>query len=347
MRLEDAAGPRRALVSPAVGRRLPLTLFVSALALVPLLLPLASPAADVPASEVRLVMGTTAEVRATGLADPSAAFDRAFAALDRVDDQMSLWKESDLTRLNRDGEGTVPAELFAVVRHALDVAAASGGAFDPTVEPLVRATGGVGGPHRTLADAERRELVARVGARNVHLDETTRTILLDGRAALDLGGIAKGYAADQALLALRAAGARSGLVDLGGSSIGVFGEPLTADVRYPEGADAPWASFMVLDLSVSTSGADQKPNHIVDPRTGLPATGVLAATVVATTGIEADALSTAVYVLGADEGLRLLAQRKADGFVLHRDGGRRVLRTTPGFATRFRLMAAAGIEVTE
>jgi len=114
--------------------------------------------------EVRLVMGSTAEVRATGVDDPAAALDRAFAALALVDDQMSLWRESDLTRLNDAGAGAVPPELFEVVGRALDVASASGGAFDPTVEPLVRAAGGLGGPRRTLGDDERRALLVRVGA---------------------------------------------------------------------------------------------------------------------------------------------------------------------------------------
>jgi thiamine biosynthesis lipoprotein len=293
-------------------------------------------------------MGTMAEVRATGVADPAATLGRAFAALALVDDQMSLWKESDLTRLNRDGAGTVPAELFVVMRHALDVARASRGAFDPTVEPLVRATGGVGGPHRALGDDERRALLTRVGAGKVHLDETTQTIRLEGGATLDLGGIAKGYAADLAIEALRASGARDGLVDLGGSSIGVFGEPLTADVRDPEATDGtPWASFVVSDQSLSTSAEDQKPGHILDPRTGLPATGVLTATVVAATGIEADALSTAVFVLGPGEGLPLLIRRGAAGFVLLRRAGRRALLTTPGFTKRYHLVAAADVEVGE
>jgi thiamine biosynthesis lipoprotein len=293
-------------------------------------------------------MGTTAEIRATGIALPAATLDRAFAALSLVDDQMSLWKESDLTRLNRDGFGPVPAELLAVVGHALDVARASKGAFDPTVEPLVRATGGVGGPRRALGDDERRALLKRVGAGKVHLDEATRTIRLEGGAALDLGGIAKGYAADLALAALGASGARDGLVDLGGSSIGVFGEALTADVRDPEAADgAPWASFVVSNASVSTSAEDQKPGHILDPRTGLPATGVLAATVVAATGIEADALSTAVFVLGGGRGLPLLAHRGAAGFVLLRRAGHRVILTTPGFVRRYHLVAATDIEVGE
>jgi len=309
-------------------------------------------------------MGTTAEVRATGLAGASGhgdsagasghgggegasehgggegatALDRAFGALTLVDDQMSLWKESDLTRLNAAGFATVPAELFFVVCRALDVAVASEGAFDPTVEPLVRATGGLGGPHRSLAEDERRTLLARVGASRVHLDLATRAIRLDAGTALDLGGIAKGYAADLALAALQGAGARSGLVDLGSSSIAVFGSPLVVDVRDPEAADAQaWASFVIDNASVSTSGGDQRPGHIVDPRTGLPAAGVLSATVVAATGIEADALSTAVYVLGADAGLRLLARRGADGLVLARRGGRAVVRATPGFERKYDL----------
>ena len=293
-------------------------------------------------------MGTAAEVRVTGLDAPDAALDRAFAALTLVDDQMSLWKETPLTRLNAAGTATVPPELFAVVRHALDVAEASNGAFDPTVEPLVRASGGLGGPHRELPDEERRVLLARVGARRVHLDEARHEVRLEPGTTLDLGGIAKGFAADLALDALRAAGGRTGLVDLGQSSIGIFGEPLVAEVRDPERADAePWATFAVEEASVSTSGGDQRPQHIFDPRTGLPASRVLSSTVVATSGIEADALSTAVYVLGAADGLRLLERRGAAGLVLLREDGRAVARTTHGFARRFRLRTRPDVEARE
>jgi FAD:protein FMN transferase len=226
------------------------------------------------------------------------------------------------------------------------VAVASEGAFDPTVEPLVRATGGLGGPRRSLAEGERKALLARIGASGVHVDVATRAIRLEPGTALDLGGIAKGYAADLALEALRAAGASTGLVDLGASSIGVFGTPLTVDVRDPEKADAPpWASFVVENASVSTSGGDQRPGHIFDPRTGLPATGILSATVVAATGIEADALSTAVYVLGADAGLTLLLRRGADGLALERRGRRAIVRATPGFQGKYGLRLRSGVTV--
>ena len=300
-------------------------------------------ATGAPAREVRLVMGTTAEVWAEGLAEPAAALDQAFAALGLVDNQMSLWKQSDLTRLNRAGHARVPPELAAVLRHALDVAAASGGAFDASVEPLVRAAGGLGGKAQRLTPAARKRLLARVGSAHVHLapDDQVR---LDPGTALDFGGIAKGFAVDLAVAALRRAGASAGFVDLGGSSLGLFGEPMRLDVRNPEepGGRA-WVRFRISEGHVATSGGDQKPGHILDPRTGLPAKRVLSATVVARSGIEADALATAVFVLGADEGLALLARRGAEGIVLLRAGQRRLARITPGLAEAHDLETEQGV----
>jgi thiamine biosynthesis lipoprotein len=301
-----------------------------------------------PAREVRVVMGTSAEVRLTGLAEAEPVLDAAFAALARVDDAMSLWKPSELTRLNDAGGGRASADLLAVVAHGLEVASASSGAFDPTVEPLVRATGGLGGAPRVLDAAERRRLLAGVGFRRVRVDRERGALYLRPGTRLDLGGIAKGYAADLALAALKRAGAASGLVDLGGSSLGVFGEPLVVDVRDPETPDGePWASFRVEEAAVASSGGDQRPGHILDPRTGRPARGILAATVVARTGIEADALSTAVFVLGAHDGLRLLEQRGAAGLVLLRERGHRVIRTTPGFAAAYSLVVADRVRARE
>src|SRR5262249_21128548 len=242
------------------------------------------------ATEARIVMGTRAEVEVTVVEPPTAALDAAFAALDRVDRSMSLWKQSELTRLNREAEGRVSADIAAVLQAALDVAEDSGGAFDPTVEPLVRAGGGYGGVRRDVDESERRRLMALVGARHVHFDAGASTVRLDPGTALDFGGIAKGYAVDLALGALRAAGAESGLVDLGQSSVGAFGRGLVLDVRDPERTDGtPWARFEIPEGHVSTSAADQQPGHILDPHTGRAARRVLAATVIASRGMEADA----------------------------------------------------------
>ena len=304
----------------------------------------------VPAREVRLVMGTRAEVQVGGLdsAAANAALDAAFHALDRVDRSMSLWRESELTRLNQTGRAQPSADLRAVLAHALDVSAASGGAFDPTVEPLVRAAGGTGEPPRRLGDRERHVLLARVGAARVHLDRVLGTVELDAGTTLDFGGIAKGYAADLGLAALRAAGATSGLLDLGSSSIGAFGAPLALDIRDPERVGRlPWGCFQLTEGHVSTSANDQRKNHILDPHTGKPAHRVLAATVIASSGMEADALSTAVFVLGAAEGLALLQRRGAAGLVLLREEGRPVIRATPGFAAAHGLRPAPNVAVRE
>src|SRR6266705_2077910 len=241
--------------------------------------------------EMRVVMGTTANVRVVGAADPTAALDGAFAALVEVDRAMSLWKESELTALNRAGGGCVSDELFFVLEDALAIAALSGGAFDPTVEPLVRATGGLGGRRRRLSTSETRRLLTRVGFRRVRLDHRARSVALDPGTAVDLGGIAKGYAVDRALAALRGAGAQSAVVDLGRSSLGVFGDAVALDVADPEDpARPPWASFVVREATVASSGTDQRTDHIFDPRTGRAARRVLAATVVASSASEADAL---------------------------------------------------------
>ncbi|HEX9188071.1 MAG TPA: FAD:protein FMN transferase, partial [Vicinamibacteria bacterium] len=240
---------------------------LAAVALAPSLLfsPLASAST---VRQVRLVMGTTAEVEASGNACSETALIAAFAALGSVDERMSLWRDSELSRLNDAGEALLSEETLVVLRHALDVARASGGAFDPTVEPLVRAAGGLGDPPRALSDAERAALLARVGHARVRLDGAARRVTLAGGARLVLDGLAKGYAADRALSALRSAGALTGLVNLGESSLGVFGEPLTLELRDPRGEGLPWGAFEVEDSSVSTSGGDQKPGHIFDPRTG-------------------------------------------------------------------------------
>jgi thiamine biosynthesis lipoprotein len=292
-------------------------------------------------------MGTTAEVRVAGIDDPRDALEQAFQALGLVEERLSLWRQSELALLNERGQATVSPPTFEVIAHALDVAEASGGAFDPTVEPLVRAGGGFGGEARVLDAAERQQTLERVDFRRVALEAATHAVRLEGGVRLVLDALAKGDGADRALAALRLAGAASALVDLGGSTMAVFGAPVAVDLRDPTGEGRPWGSFVLADAALGTSGGDQQPGHIVDPRTGVPARGVLQATVVAAMAREADALSTAVFVLGADHGLALAARRGAAGLVLTRDGGARVIHTTPGFAAAHGLVPAPGVELRE
>jgi len=291
-------------------------------------------------------MGTTAEVSVGGLSDPDPALDAAFAALARVDARMSLWKESELQALNDAGHGVVSRDTFAVIRHALDVAAASGGAFDPTVEPLVRAAGGFGGGARELGAAERRCLLRRVGYKRVHLNDEETSVRLDTGTRLVLDGLAKGYAVDLALRALREAGASRGLVDLGGSSLAVFGHTVTLELDDPTGEGGSWATLTTA-AAVGTSAIRDGPSPIFDARTGEPPRGVLQATVLASSALEADALSTTVLVLGAEKGLALVRQRDAAGLALVLEEGRRVIQATPGFTQAHALVPASDVELRE
>jgi FAD:protein FMN transferase len=166
--------------------------------------------------------------------------------------------------------------------------------------------------------------------------EAAFTALHQGAQRLDLGNNAKGYAVDQAMAALRAAGATKALVNFGGGNLAITGEPLTLAVRDPESLEAPrWATLRLEETALGTTTSG--------PRGGT----ALAATVVARSALEADTLDSEVLALGAEEGLALLVQRGAAGFVLLREDGRKVLRATPGFARAYALEAAPDVTVRE
>lgn len=285
-------------------------------------------------------MGTAAEVAVPPGTAP-AAVEAAFSALGEVDDEMSLWKDTPLARLNAAGRGQATPALLGVVRHALDVCAASDGAFDITVEPLVRAAGALGGRPRQLSPRARARLAARVGAGHVHL-EAEGVLRMSGGARLDLGGIAKGYAVDRALERLRSGGVEQAVVDLGQSSVGVLGRERIA-VRDPFRPDAVLAELTLADASLATSGNAERGAHVIDPRTGLLVTRAGSVTVVAASGMEADALSTAAWVLGPERGLELVARRGAQGLFVTGEAGAVLILTTPGFAARFALRVAPGV----
>jgi thiamine biosynthesis lipoprotein len=250
----------------------------------------------------------------------NAAFERV-AELDGI---MSDYREtSELMRLcHRAGGGpvSVSADLFRVLERAQAVARQSGGAFDVTAGPLVRLwrrarrTGEMPDPQR-LAQAR-----ALTGYAKLTLDPKTRSVSLERPGMLlDLGGIAKGYAADAALLVLKRFGIRRALVAAGGDI--VAGDPppgargWAIGIQPLEPAESSSAPRLVLvNAAVSTSGdAEQfveingvRYSHILDPRTGLGVTGHSSVTVVAPDGTTSDAMATAASVLGPKDGLAFI-----------------------------------------
>jgi thiamine biosynthesis lipoprotein len=252
-----------------------------------------------------------------------AAAQAAFSRITVLDETLSDYRDSsELIQVSRQSGGgpiEVSDDLFRVLRVAQRVARESDGAFDVTVGPL-----SVLWRHarrvRELPDAASvAEARARVGRDKLQLDEQRHTVRLTTPAMqLDLGGIAKGFAADEAAAVLTRRGIGAALVAAGGDIVATGPPPGQRGWRVAvasiEGADRPAGYLNLRDAAVSTSGdAEQfvvlggvRYSHVFDPRTGAALTGRRSTTVVARDGMTADALDTAVSVMGAIKGLTLV-----------------------------------------
>jgi thiamine biosynthesis lipoprotein len=295
------------------------------------------------------VFGAGWRVRAAAPAGLSEAEVRRVAeeVFAEVDRGVSTWRaDSDIGRCRASTEPVAVSDTTAaVVRLALDVAARTGGAFDPTVQPLVELWG-VHGARRTVAPTEAEVVAARaqVGFGRVSLSEREGVWWLGcGGTALDLSAIAPGYAADRVSDALAARGVASSLVDVGGEvrvrGRGPSGAGWRLGIDLPEPGLAPGEALAgvvtVADRGVATSGnyrnryvlEGQEVVHELDPRTGRPAlVGVASATVVAPTAALADAWATALMVLG-EPGLAVVAREAGVDALL-------LVPTPEGFAER-------------
>jgi thiamine biosynthesis lipoprotein len=267
--------------------------------------------------EVRMVLYAPGETQARAAA--RAGFDRIAALEDKMSDYRPKSEVRLLERRPREWV-RVSEPLFSVLARAVEVASATDGAFDPTVGPLValwreaRRLGRL--PTPVQLDSAR----ALVGWRRLALDSGHRRVRLAKRGMrIDLGGIAKGYAVQQAVFTLRDRGITSALVEAGGD-IAVTAAPPGETGWH---IDAPHADSAIraraatlTNAAISTSGPSvqfveiggRRYSHVVDPRTGLGLTSSAHATVIATDGALADALSTALSVLGADAVGRLSAR---------------------------------------
>jgi thiamine biosynthesis lipoprotein len=266
-------------------------------------------------------MGTFANV-AIVCADSTAAAPIAAAAhlaFYRADSLMSNWTEtSEVARINREAD-TAPVivhpEVATVIAEAIRVGRESDGAFDITVEPLVRAWGFLDGRPRVPSDDAAREAFDRVGMRWLDFDAATRSLRFGKKGVrIDLGGIAKGYGVDAAAEELQARRVTDALVDLSGNMLAI-GHPVERDrwkigIRDPRGGVVYFATISLRDCAVATSGIyeqfvakdGKRYGHIMDPRTGRTADGLISVTVVAPTAMAADAWGTALFVLGPKDG---------------------------------------------
>ncbi len=269
-------------------------------------------------TRARSAMGTVLEIDAFGSdrVSTEAAVTASFQAVDEVERRLSNWRaDSELSLVNASSR---PFSLSARTWHslslALSLARETDGAFDPTVGAITEALGLTGrepDPRRARPEA--------VGWRKARLDARTRTLFFaTAGGSIDSGGFGKGEALDYALLELRRH--RVGVARLNfGGQISLVGTA-TAVARREELSEVSVAlprsdsarelcRFSPGDGSVSSSGVSERPGHIVDPSTGLAAPFAGSVTVIADTGTRADALSTALFVLGPKAGISFADRR--------------------------------------
>lgn len=268
----------------------------------------------------------------------------ALDLVEQIESRITVYRDSsEVARLNAtaaEGWQPVSPDLFALLLHARDLWARTGGAFDCASGALTRAWGFLERRGRTPADDALRAARERSGLGLVEFDDEGRRVrFLRPGVELNLGAIGKGWAIDRALGELRAAGVESVLVHGGQSSVrarGVQGPALPGrrgwqvGLRHPLRPAQRLATITLDDRALGTSGSGtqffvergHKLGHILDPRTGRPATaGVISATVIAPEAADADALATALYVLGP-EGLACVAPAGGEvGAILAVPGG--------------------------
>ncbi|MGH9399279.1 MAG: FAD:protein FMN transferase [Thermoanaerobaculia bacterium] len=290
-----------------------------------------APARPVSIERRILAMGTVLDVQlvAKNRAQGLEQSEIAAAEIRRIEDLLTTWKPgSPLDLLNRAPVGRpvpVDSELLGLLETVLDWAQRTGGAFDPTVLPLVtcwglRAQGRVPGADE-LARARR---AVGPGAFRLDAAHGAASRLLQA-AGFDEGAWAKGYALDRASARLRDSGVQGALLNLGGqvltSGRDLEGRPWRVGIADPRQRRRIALAIDASGLSVSTSGNSERSKtaggrtigHLLDPRTGQPAPDFGSATVIARSGLLADVLSSACFVLGPQRGLALSEELRRQG----------------------------------
>lgn len=265
-------------------------------------------------------MGTWASLTIV-TADSAAVADlayRSLLALHHVDSLMSNWTQtSEVARVNRSAAAkdvVVHPEVALVIALAERVTRESDGAMDITVEPLVRLWGFLGGPRRVPSQDEITKALASVGPDKMRFDPARKTIrFTDADTRIDLGGIAKGYGVDLVAGGLHRAGTTDALIDLSGNMVALGNaagkDGWSVGVRDPSGERPYLGTLRLHDEAISTSGNyeqfvdvdGKRYGHIIDPRTGWPAQGLVSVTVVSASAALCDAWDTGLFVLGPEK----------------------------------------------
>lgn len=266
-----------------------------------------------------LALGTVNSITVTSFLDESVV-KRAAERVLLLHQQFSVFNEqSDISAVNSAAGKhfvRVRDDTFYLVRKAKKYAEQTCGAFDPTVRPLVELWDIGDEAHFIPGSGEIWSAMCLTNYRDILLDQRNCSIMLRRpNMAIDLGGIAKGYAADEVRRILMENGVQEAVINLGGTVI-VMGKAQNVGIQHPERKKGtPMGSVLLSDQTIVTSGTYEKffiqdgrrYHHLLNPHTGYPAdSGLKSVTLIGTSALELDALSTAVFVLGAEKGNQIV-----------------------------------------
>jgi thiamine biosynthesis lipoprotein len=284
--------------------------------------------------------------------NPVPLFDEIFVALDLLEQHVSVnIATSDISKINEaagtDNAISVNEDTFYILKAAIKYAQLTDGAFDPSIGPLV-ALWGIGTEAAHIpTKAQIEEAVKLVDYSKIEMDSQNKSVYLPVKGMrLDLGGIAKGYAADMIVQILKEHGSTKAIIDLGGN-IYAYGSktPQTAwkvGIKNPyDSTGDPVVAIDLINKTVVTSGVYERffikdgirYHHLLDRKTGYPVrNGLMSATIITNSSMTADALSTAVFVLGAQKGIAFLESLdEVEGFCIDEN---KKITTTSGIKTK-------------
>jgi len=255
--------------------------------------------------------------------------------LRRVEDMMTDWRASPLTRLNAAagrGPRVVPSELLEIIARGVAIGRLTGGAFDISYAGVGRLWEFKTRPPRVPTRSEIETGLSNVGSDRIVIDPDAGTVDLPSGMRVGLGGIAKGFGVDRAMQVLLDHGIEHGVVNAGGDlkALGRDGDaPWEIAVKHPRDRAQVIAVLRVSNSAMVTSGdyerffehQGRRYHHILDPRTGYPSQGAMSATVLAPSAEFADALATALCVMGPETGMPLIERlRRVEAIVIDMAG---------------------------
>jgi thiamine biosynthesis lipoprotein len=260
--------------------------------------------------------------------------DEAILEIQRIEQLLTTFNDSSETNLVNKNAGKQPVavsnEMFCLVNRSLKLSQLTQGAFDITYGGADKRLWNFDSTLTSLPTPEvAKQLVQLVNYKNVLLNDEKQTIYLKQKGMrIGFGGIGKGYAAEQAKAVLKQNGVTSGIVNAAGDLTAwgcqPNGKPWTIGIANPEAVSHPFSYLDITDMAVATSGNyekfimidGKKYSHTINPKTGLPVTGIKSVTIICSNAEIADAMATPVMIMGVEVGLDLINQVKGIACVI-------------------------------